>query len=108
MRSSSELVKSMEQRELMRVSVVYALPERQVIARLEIESGATVGDVLEASGLSSQVANLAEASCAIFGRPVARAQTVRSGDRIEILRPLLIDPKEGRRRAASSARAKRP
>ena len=97
----------MEPRERIRVSVVYAMPERQVIAHVEVQHGATVGEVLDASGLNARVANLAEASCAIFGRPVTRAQTVRSGDRIEILRPLLIDPKEGRRRAAASARTKR-
>lgn len=97
----------MEPRERIRVSVVYAMPERQVIAHVEVEHGATVGEVLDASGLNSRVANLSETSCAIFGRPVMRTQTVRSGDRIEILRPLLIDPKEGRRRAASSARTKR-
>lgn len=97
----------MERPEPIRVTVVYALPERQVIAHVEVASDATVGEVLDASGLASKVANLAEASCAIFGRAVTRAQTVRAGDRIEILRPLLIDPKEGRRRAASNARAKR-
>lgn len=96
----------MEPREPIRVTVVYALPERQVLAHVEVDGGATVGDVLEASGLSTHVPNVAEASCAIFGRPVTHGQKVRSGDRIEILRPLLIDPKEGRRRAASNARRK--
>lgn len=107
MRSSPAHATFMGKREPIRVTAVYALPERQVVVHVEVDSGATVADVLEASGLSRQLGDLNEASCAIFGRAVSRAQVVRAGDRIEILRPLLIDPKEGRRRAAASARGKR-
>ena len=45
-------------------------------------------------------------ACAIFGRAVALARKVRPGDRVEILRPLLIDPKEQRRQAAARGRAR--
>jgi putative ubiquitin-RnfH superfamily antitoxin RatB of RatAB toxin-antitoxin module len=84
------------------VSVVYALPQRQVVVRLQVERGTTVAAACELSGLSRRFPEIAEgAGYAIFGKAVAETQLVRAGDRIEILRPLLIDPKEGRRRAVS-------
>ena len=107
MRSSLARVTFMERPELIPVTAVYALPARQVIVHMKVGAGATVDDVVQASGLSRRFADVVEAPCAIFGRPVTRSQVVRAGDRIEILRPLLVDPKEGRRRAAAAGRAKR-
>lgn len=107
MRSSPAHATFMGKLEPIRVTAVYALPERQVVVHVEVGSGATVRDVLEASGLSRRFGNLGEAPCAIFGRAVSHAHVVRAGDRVEILRPLLVDPKEGRRHAAASARRKR-
>lgn len=93
----------------MRVSVVYALPERQVIAELDVAEGTTVAEVVAQSGLARQFPDIdaQPLACAIYGRAVTITSTVRKGDRIEILRPLLIDPKEGRRSRAASARRQR-
>lgn len=91
----------MEPRECIEVSVVYALPERQFIVRMKLDCGASVADALEASGLRRRFPEIAAApKCAIFGRAATLSQGLQSGDRVEILRPLRIDPKEARRQAA--------
>lgn len=93
----------------MRISVVYALPERQAIAEIEVAEGTTVAEAVAQSGLSRQFPDIdaQPLACAIYGRAVAMASIVRGGDRIEILRALLIDPKEGRRSRVASARKQR-
>jgi uncharacterized protein len=86
---------------------VYALPERQEIADVALEPGMTVQMAVERSGLLARFPSAAAAPlvCAIFGQAAAPTREVRAGDRIEILRPLLIDPKESRRRAARAQKA---
>jgi putative ubiquitin-RnfH superfamily antitoxin RatB of RatAB toxin-antitoxin module len=88
------------------ISVAYALPQRQTILELRVPQGTTVADAVSRSGLPSRFPELADAPlhCAIFGRAVPLTHIVEDGDRVEILRPLLIDPKESRRRAAARAR----
>lgn len=99
--------KPMHPSEHLRVSVVYALPERQLIVELNVPAGATVAEVVDASGLRRRFPELGEPlSCAIFGRSVPLTHSVRAGDRVEVLRPLLVDPKESRRRAAAAARTR--
>lgn len=91
------------------ISVVYAMPDRQALVKLQVPSGTTVADAVRLSGLASRFPELATAplDCAIFGRVVPLDQAVAAGDRVEVLRPLLIDPKESRRQAAARARSKR-
>jgi putative ubiquitin-RnfH superfamily antitoxin RatB of RatAB toxin-antitoxin module len=62
------------------------------------------------SGLARRCAEIATLplACAIYGRVVALTHELRAGDRVEILRPLLVDPKEQRRQAAARARTKNP
>jgi putative ubiquitin-RnfH superfamily antitoxin RatB of RatAB toxin-antitoxin module len=93
----------------MRVSVVYALPDRQVLRELELPDTATVADAVARSGLLEQFPEIGSRplACAIYGRVVANSQVLRAGDRVEILRPLQVDPKESRRRAAASGRKPR-
>jgi putative ubiquitin-RnfH superfamily antitoxin RatB of RatAB toxin-antitoxin module len=90
------------------ISVVYALPEQQELVKLRVPPGTTVAEAVTLSGLSSRFPELATAplQCAIFGRVVPLGQVVIDGDRVEVLRPLLIDPKESRRQAAARARNK--
>lgn len=84
------------------VTVVYALPDTQAMVRVEIARDATVLAALAASGLLDKFPEIGNTpACAIFGEAAELSRTLRDGDRVEILRPLLIDPKEGRRRAAS-------
>ena len=92
----------------MRVWVVYALPDRQAVRELELPESASVADAVARSGLLQQFPEIADRplACAIYGRAVTDSQVLRADDRVEILRPLQVDPKESRRRAAARARAK--
>jgi putative ubiquitin-RnfH superfamily antitoxin RatB of RatAB toxin-antitoxin module len=90
----------------MRVWVVYALPDRQVVQELDVAESATVAEAVARSGLLQKFPEIAERplACAIFGRAVADSHALRADDRVEILRPLQVDPKESRRRAAARGR----
>lgn len=79
-----------------RVEVVWASPSEQRVLRLELPRGATVGEALAASGLP--VSSGAAGTCALvmLGRRVDRTKFLADGDRLEILRPLLADPKSAR------------
>jgi len=92
-----------------RVSVVYALPDRQALRELELPDSATVAEAVVRSGLLEQFPEIRSTplACAIYGRPVVDSQVLRAGDRVEILRPLQVDPKESRRRAAARGRTPR-
>ena len=83
----------------MHVEVVYALPELAHRVHLELEDGATVAQALGAIAAIAPFSELElEArSVAIFGRLASPTDKLRHGDRIDILRPLLMDPKEARR-----------
>ena len=91
---------------IVRVWVVYALPERQTLQELELPESATVAEAVARSGLLQQFPEILERplSCAIYGRSVADSHVLRADDRVEILRPLQVDPKESRRRAAARGR----
>jgi putative ubiquitin-RnfH superfamily antitoxin RatB of RatAB toxin-antitoxin module len=93
----------------MRVWVVYALPDRQALRELDLPESATVAEAVARSGLLEQFPEIGSRplACAIFGRAVADSQVLRADDRVEILRPLQIDPKESRRRAAARGRTPR-
>ncbi|MEI2267124.1 RnfH family protein [Erwinia sp. CGal63] len=90
------------------VEVVYALPEKQYLYTVNVEEGATVEQAIKASGLLElrNDIDLASNKVGIFSRPVKLHDEVHSGDRIEIYRPLLADPKELRRQRAEKAAKK--
>ena len=93
------------------VEVVYAAVDRQVLLSVTVPAGTTVRAALLKSGVGDVFAelNLADCPVGIFGKVIADADSrpVQAGDRIEIYRPLLADPKEVRRlRAAKAAEAK--
>lgn len=83
--------------ELIRVSVVYADPQREIVRELEIAVDATVDDAIRASGVLDELPGFVPAAIGVFGNRVARNAGLRDGDRIELYRPLRIDPKEARR-----------
>ncbi|MFI3156847.1 MAG: RnfH family protein [Methylococcaceae bacterium] len=87
---------------MVNVEVAYAKPEEQVIVTLAIEDGATVEAAIKASGLPELFPEIAlsEMNAGIFGVACKLDQPVREGDRVEIYRPLLHDPKEARRQRA--------
>ncbi len=86
----------------MTVEVAYATPEEQVILSVTAAEGATVQQVIEASGILQHFPeiDLAENKVGIFSKICKLEQPVNEGDRVEIYRPLLIDPKEHRRQRA--------
>ena len=87
--------------ETIRVSVVYAEPQRQITREVEIRTDATVADAIAVSGILRELPpDFAPAGIGIFGSKVARDARLRDGDRIELYRPLQIDPKEARRKRA--------
>ncbi|MDD2046873.1 RnfH family protein [Pseudomonas putida] len=93
----------------LRVEVVYATAEQQWLLAVDVAPGTTLREAVRLSGIAEQVPGLDTAACplGIFGKVVndAAQQVVAEGDRIELYRPLLIDPKEVRKqRAAKVAR----
>lgn len=93
----------------MRVWVVYALPDRQSVQELDLPQAATVAEAVARSGLLQKFPEIGERplACAIYGRAVAESHQLSADDRVEILRPLQVDPKESRRRAAARGRPPR-
>ena len=93
------------------IEVAYAAVDRQVLHTISVAEGVSVRAAVHASGIAAEFPelNLAQCPLGIFGKVVADADSrpVQAGDRIEIYRPLLADPKEVRRlRAAKAAEAK--
>ncbi|TBN45932.1 RnfH family protein [Pseudomonas sp. BGI-2] len=93
------------------VEVVYAAVDRQVLLSVTVPAGTTVRAALLKSGVGEAFAELDLAHCpvGIFGKVITDPdiRPVQAGDRIEIYRRLLADPKEARRlRAAKAAEAK--
>ncbi|MBN8737284.1 MAG: RnfH family protein [Xanthomonadales bacterium] len=81
------------------VSVVYAEPQRVFDVRVSLPNGATVADAIARSGIREQRPDIEirDDRLGIFARKALPATELRDGDRIEIYRPLRIDPKEARR-----------
>jgi putative ubiquitin-RnfH superfamily antitoxin RatB of RatAB toxin-antitoxin module len=85
----------------MKIEVVYARPDAADSVSLDLPPGATLRDALVASGFE---VNLEKQAFGIFGKRAALNHRLAEGDRVEIYRPLAIDPKEARRRRASRRR----
>ena len=86
----------------MRIEVAYATVERQVLVALDVDEGATVESALRQAADHAALDGLSldRMPVGIFGKRVERDRRLRPGDRIELYRPLLLDPKEARRRRA--------
>ena len=93
------------------VEVVYALPDKQRLLRLNLPAGTNMREAVLRSGIQQHFPGLdvQQAPLGIFGKAVARPEerVLEEGERVEIYRPLLADPKEVRKqRAAKVAQAK--
>ena len=84
------------------VDVVYAQAGRVSHRTVELAVGSTVREAIEAAGMLEALPGglFDAAQLGIFSRKVSADHLVQEGDRIEIYRPLLIDPMEARRRRA--------
>jgi len=87
---------------LLDVEVAYASPERQLIVALEVPPGTNAMETIERSGIRDEFPDLVidEKALGIFSRKVGPDYTMQAGDRLEIYRPLIADPKEIRRQRA--------
>ncbi|MGK9174683.1 RnfH family protein [Yokenella regensburgei] len=90
------------------VEVAYALPEKQYLQRVTLEEGATIEQAIVASGLLELRADidLTKNKVGIYSRPAKLHDRVGDGDRVEIYRPLIADPKELRRQRAEQSAKK--
>jgi len=95
--------------ELIRLEIVYASPSEQATLEVELCAGATVREAIERSGILQQFPeiDLTQNKVGRWNHLVTLDEVVSAGDRIEIYRPLLIDPKEVRRLRAARDRKRR-
>lgn len=95
---------------MIHVEVVYATPKKQQIVELELPAGTSVREAALKSGLDAQFdgLDLAKADLGIFGKAVPKADSteLKDGDRVEIYRPLIADPKEVRKQRAAKVKAR--
>jgi putative ubiquitin-RnfH superfamily antitoxin RatB of RatAB toxin-antitoxin module len=95
---------------LLRVEVVFALHDRQKLVALQLEPGATVAQAIEASAIANAFPECDVAACevGIWGHVVERGRRLRDGDRVEIYRPLQVDPQTARRQRAADEYGRGP
>jgi len=92
----------------MEVEVAYATPKRQLIINVMLPAGATVEQAIEASGIREEFPQIeARPIVGIFSRKVSLDHRLSTGDRVEIYRPLIADPKEVRRQKAAQEKEAR-
>lgn len=93
------------------IEVSYALPGKQQIIALQVTEGCSLFDAAQQSGIDKQFEglDLATAKMGLFGKVVTnpKEQAVEEGDRIEIYRPLIADPKEVRKTRAAKVKAEK-
>jgi putative ubiquitin-RnfH superfamily antitoxin RatB of RatAB toxin-antitoxin module len=92
----------MENAEPIEVEVAYARPDTQVVFKLKVNPGARVEDAIKLSGILHRFPeiNLAVNEVGVFGKLSRLNALLKPGDRVEIYRPLIADPKEVRRQRA--------
>lgn len=93
------------------VEVAYALPNKQVVIPLKVAEGSSVYEAALQSGVADQFksVDLEKDPMGIFGKMVKDPKTemLKAGDRVEIYRPLLVDPKASRAKRAGKAKEKK-
>lgn len=90
------------------VEVAYALPQKQYLRQITLPEGSSVKQAIVASGLLTlrPDIDLEKNKVGIYSRSVKLTDTVHEGDRVEIYRPLIADPKELRRQRAERSAKK--
>lgn len=83
---------------MIRVEVAYASPAKQNVIAVEVSEVSTIADAILQSGILQEFLeiNLSKAKIGVFGKLVTLQTQIQDGDRIEIYRPLIIDPKQAR------------
>jgi hypothetical protein len=91
------------------VEVAYALPHKQAIVEIRVVEGTTALEAAQQSGIADKFdgIDLDNAKFGVFSKLVSPGQVLREGDRVEIYRPLIADPKEVRKVRAARAKERR-
>jgi putative ubiquitin-RnfH superfamily antitoxin RatB of RatAB toxin-antitoxin module len=94
---------------LLRVEVVYALPDSQTLIELRLPAGSSVADAVTRSGVLERHPEIDWPAnpAGIWNRRASPADRLRDGDRVELYRPLRVSPAEARRLRARRAQAER-
>ncbi|HEC17312.1 MAG TPA: RnfH family protein [Sedimenticola sp.] len=90
------------------VEVAYARPDEQAVLSVPFRPGMRVRDAIEASKIRERFPeiDLDVNKVGVFGKVVKPDARVSAGDRVEIYRPLIADPKEARRKRATRSRCR--
>ncbi|MEP1554967.1 MAG: RnfH family protein [Paraglaciecola sp.] len=88
------------------LEVAYGTPQKQALLEFEVAQGVTVEQAILSSGILSQFPEIkpSTSKVGIWNRTCKTSDVPKDGDRIEIYRPLIADPKEVRRRRAEKAK----
>ena len=88
------------------IDVCYALPDAQTLIAVELPAGATVQQAIDASGMLARhpEIDLAKQKVGVFGKIRPLDATLADHDRVEIYRPLIVDPKAARQRRVDKTR----
>lgn len=89
------------------VEIVYARPEEQLLEQLRVSTSATVEEVIRQSGFLDRFPEieLGANKIGVFGKLTKLDAVLQDGDRIEIYRPLIADPKEARKKRAAEGKS---
>lgn len=102
--------------ETIHVEIAYALAERQKLMNLQVPLGTTAREAVKLSEIADEFPQIRpqEDPLGIFGQalgvrgmPPAEEYQLQDGDRVEIYRPLIADPKEVRKKRAKEAEERR-
>jgi len=93
-----------------KVEVAYAKPDKQLIVLLDVDKGCTLEEAVLLSRIQEEFPEiiLADVSMGVFGKVEKHPESrmLKAGDRVEIYRPLIIDPKETRKKRAGKLKDK--
>lgn len=99
---------------MINISVAYALPDRQIVVPLQVPAGTHALRAVELSGIQSQLPGVDVLAMpmgvfsVLLDGPAPAEYMVEEGDRIELYRPLTIDPKQARLKRAARSRKRMP
>lgn len=89
------------------IELAFGTAARQELLSLRVADGTTVLDAIERSEIAQHFPehDVDQLAAGIWGRPVDRQHRLKNGDRLELYRPLVMDPREARRAVATAGKA---
>ncbi len=103
---ADETATGTSERQSINVEVAYAMSEKQLIRTVNVDRGTTLGAAIVQSGIMMDFPDLEleNAKVGIFGKAASMTTVLNEGDRVEIYRPLIADPREVRRKRAAEGK----